>query len=89
MSQYEFDAERFCLVRARAARAQRNFSDEQNFLRVAEEVKRLRRDVAALKEAVCKVVEMHRKGEGHVCTHYPSGRRAIDKLAALVGEEGK
>lgn len=40
----------------------------------------------ALKEAVCKVVEMHRKGEGHVCTHYPSGRRAIDKLAALVGE---
>lgn len=42
---------------------------------------------AALVEAVGKVVEMHRKGEGHVCTHYPSGRRALDALAALVGEE--
>ena len=41
----------------------------------------------ALVEAVGKVVEMHRKGEGHVCTHYPSGRRALDALAALVGEE--
>ena len=33
---YTFDAVRFCKVRARAARAQRNFDDEQNFLRVAE-----------------------------------------------------
>ena len=41
----------------------------------------------ALVEAVGKVVEMHRKGEGHVCTHYPSGRRALETLAALVGEE--
>ena len=41
----------------------------------------------ALKEAVGKVVEMYRKGEGHVCTHYPSGRRALETLAALVGEE--
>ena len=42
---------------------------------------------AALVEAVGKVVEMHRKGEGHVCTHYPSGRRALEALAALVGED--
>ena len=41
----------------------------------------------ALVEAVCKLVEMHRKGEGHVCTHYPSGQRALDTLVALVGEE--
>lgn len=47
----------------------------------------LEAELAALVEAVGKVVEMHRKGEGHVCTHYPSGRVALDALTALVGEE--
>ena len=49
----------------------------------------LEAELAALKVAVGKVVDMHRKGEGHVCTHYPSGRNALDALAALVGEDGK
>ena len=62
---------------------------EQGAEEMRDEVARLKGELAALKGAVGNVVEMHRKGEGHVCTHYPSGRRALDALAALAGEEGK
>ena len=99
MSQYEFDAERFCLVRSRAARAQRNFSDEQNFLRVAEEVKRLREEVSTLKDAA---VHIHNSGYnaghhytvegGYVDIHSSDmdtyhAEEVAELLAALVGEE--
>lgn len=59
---------------------------EQGAEHMVEELAKVKGELAALKEAVGKVVAMHRKGEGHVCTHYPSGRRALDALAALVGE---
>ena len=102
-SNYEFDAERFCRVRARSARAQRNFADEQNFLRVAEEVKRLREEVATLKEAARPVVKWYTRSKRHfpdefrprdVALEYDGSLGAVsviclelDALAALVGEE--
>ena len=91
MSQYEFDAERFCLVRVRAARAQRNFSDEQSFLRVVEEVKRLREEVVKLKESAKGLLAIHKR---HKCLTVYSEQdyrdiwsERVDALAALVGEE--
>ena len=56
-SNYEFDAIRWCKVRARAARAARCFAEENNYTRIAAELaclrtenEQLRRDVAALVE---------------------------------------
>ena len=42
MGVYEFDSVRWCKVRARAARARRNFDDENNYLRIAREIEDLR-----------------------------------------------
>lgn len=50
MSEYEFNAERFCRVRARSARAVRNFDDEQNFLKVADRVRQLEYEVDVWKK---------------------------------------
>ena len=42
MPQYKFDAVRWCKVRARAARASRQFDEENNYLRIAREIEELR-----------------------------------------------
>ena len=42
MPQYKFDAVRWCKVRARAARASRQFDEENNYLRIAREIEDLR-----------------------------------------------
>lgn len=51
MTEYKFDAVRWCKSRARSARAQRNFADENSFVQVAREVEDLR---ARLAEAEAK-----------------------------------
>lgn len=45
MSEYKFDAVRWCKSRARSARAQRNFADENSFVQVARELERLSESV--------------------------------------------
>jgi hypothetical protein len=47
---YQFDSVRWCKSRARSARAQRNFADENSFVQVAREVEELRAELAALKD---------------------------------------
>ena len=42
MAQYTFDSVRWCKVRARAARASRQFDEENNHLRIASEIEDLR-----------------------------------------------
>ena len=53
MAEYAFDAVRWLRVRARAARAQRNFTDENNFYQVAQELEALRAENLKLKETAC------------------------------------
>ena len=48
MAQYTFDSVRWCKVRARAARASRQFDEENNYLRIAREIEDLR--------AACRVM---------------------------------
>lgn len=48
MTEYKFDAVRWCKSRARSARAQRNFADENSFVQVAREIEEL---MARLAEA--------------------------------------
>lgn len=52
MGQYEFDAVRFLTGRARAARAMRNFADENNFIQCADRVKELEAESERLKKIV-------------------------------------
>ena len=42
MAQYRFDSARWLKVRARAARASRQFDEENNHLRIAREIEELR-----------------------------------------------
>lgn len=42
MPQYKFDSVRWLKVRARAARASRQFDEENNYLRIAREIEDLR-----------------------------------------------
>lgn len=52
MRQYEVDAVRFLMGRARAARVVKNFADEDNFIQCANRIKELEEDVKRLKKIV-------------------------------------
>lgn len=52
MAQYKMDVVRFLKGRARAARAMRNFADENNFIQCANRIKELEEDVKRLKKIV-------------------------------------
>jgi hypothetical protein len=47
---YQFDAVRWCKSRARSARAQRNFADENSFVQVARELEDLRARLAEVEQ---------------------------------------